>query len=83
MTDPIHVPEEPPHGKEKLYRIFFTEPGMALRMIIAASSEEVRTILAQEGVDLATVAEIRFVESYYPNDYKTTAVYGPPPDEDL
>ncbi len=82
MTEPIHVPSEPEHGKEKLYRVSFSVPGTAPRMVIAESPEAVRTLLAAEGVDLSTVAEVRFVESYYPNDYKTTAVYGPAPDEE-
>jgi len=82
MTEPIHLPQEPEHSKEKLYRVFFTVPGVAPRTVIADSPDAVRQMLAAEGVDLATIAEVRFLESYYPNDYKTTAVYGPASDEE-
>ncbi len=82
MTEPIHIPQEPEHGKEKLYRVFFTIPGTAPRMVVAESPAAVRSLLVEEGVDLATIAEIRFIESYYPADYKTTAVYGAPPEEE-
>lgn len=82
MTDELHVPTEPEHGKEKLYRVLFNIAGMAPRHIVAESVEAVRKQLTDEKVDPALIAEIRFLESYYPADYKRVSIYGPADDDD-
>jgi hypothetical protein len=82
MTEPRELPQEPEHGKDKLYRVIFSIAGMAPRHVVAESVAAVREQLAAEKIDPEMVAEIRFLESYYPADYKTVGVYGPPPDDD-
>jgi hypothetical protein len=82
MTEPRELPTEPEHGKDKLYRVFFNIAGMAPRHVVAESVEAVRKQLDAEKVDPALIAEIRFIESYYPADYKRVSIYGPAEDDD-
>ena len=82
MTEPRELPTEPTHGKDKLYRVYFNVAGMAPRHIVAESVEAVKGLLDAEKVDPTLVAEIRFIESYYPDDYKRVSIYGPAEDDD-
>jgi len=56
--------------------------GMAPRHVVAESIEAVRKQLDAEKIDPALIAEIRFLESYYPADYKRVSIYGPSEDDD-